>query len=337
VVADAAIAPDGTMTATRVDFGAISGAGQHSIIYQDYGGGSATRTLSFWARTVAGTGVLYADLWFTPYNCLACNLTTAWQRFTFTKTASGSYIQIGPDAESNSTQPSTQPALSCYIWGVQLEAKSTASPYHATVAASVSWSPGTPTTVSSPYYPLGFTRANTKAVKLNGTDSYYDLGTSGEATTDLTIACVLDSNVVADASLIAKDNLSTHRQWKLLTTGGAIYFYAFNVGGDVVYISGAFPIGSWHVVAVSYHYVTNGTSVMRMCIDGTIISAVTNAVGPLPAFTTSNLVIGADSARTSFVDGQIAHTSIWTGFAASDAQLQAMCTSMMGSLPSRGV
>ena len=142
---NAAIAPDGTMTACRIDFNAINATAERSIIYQKpITLTVASQTLSFWARTVSGTGTLYlsivADV--SHGQTLSCNLTTTWQRFstTFTGTASGWYILVGPFGDWYSpvaVQPNVQPALSCYIWGVQLEASPVATPYIPTTTVPV--------------------------------------------------------------------------------------------------------------------------------------------------------------------------------------------------------
>jgi hypothetical protein len=136
---DAAVAPDGTTTADQVNFSAIAGAGQNSSLYQSFIGTAVAWTASFWARTVSGTGTLYAALTdaSTTITYTACTLTTTWQRFTVTKTltAANWYLVFGPYT-SVAGEPTTQAALSCYLWGVQVQPGTIASPYHATVAAA---------------------------------------------------------------------------------------------------------------------------------------------------------------------------------------------------------
>lgn len=140
----AALAPDGTMSAALVSFDATNGAGQYSLLYQNLSIGAGDQTISFWARSVTGTGVLYFnndDGNGAVGNPTACNLTTTWQRFSNTVVlpAGSRYIFIGPNGIAGSGQPTTQPALSVYLWGVQVEANPFASPYVATTGVAVPW------------------------------------------------------------------------------------------------------------------------------------------------------------------------------------------------------
>ena len=146
-----ALAPDGTTTATRVDFPAISGATTtFSVLYQMPSIATGVQTISLWARTVTGSGVLYFNNdegGGGSGNPTACNLTTSWQRFTNTVTSNHAcYVFIGPNGIAGSGQPTTQPALSVYLWGVQVEAAPYASPYVPTTTAAVSWPATTATT-----------------------------------------------------------------------------------------------------------------------------------------------------------------------------------------------
>jgi hypothetical protein len=111
----------------------------------------ATYTFSFWAKTLSGTGTLTWDLGDSIVATGAAALTTTWQRFTYTFTAtsastfpSGGFIDL------------TMPDNSTYaIWGVQLEtgsvATSTIPTFGATAtrAADVSTSAATTRAVDS--------------------------------------------------------------------------------------------------------------------------------------------------------------------------------------------
>ena len=143
VTANQAAAPDGTTTADQVDFAAISGASQRSILYQGISLTSGTAYVySVWLRTISGTATVYltastaTPLFVTPQ---ACNVTTTWQRFTLAFSGIATavhFITMGPDAASPSTQPTTQAAATVYAWGAQLEAAAFASSYIPTTTAS---------------------------------------------------------------------------------------------------------------------------------------------------------------------------------------------------------
>ena len=69
VTPNAALDPFGsTMTAAQIDLGATAGSSQASSVAEVYGSppGSAASAhnfqFSFWARTVSGTGTLYASI-----------------------------------------------------------------------------------------------------------------------------------------------------------------------------------------------------------------------------------------------------------------------------------
>jgi hypothetical protein len=140
---DAAVAPDGTSTADQVTFDNLSAINQAGGVWQPFTGTAVSWTASVWARTVTGTGTMYLTLTdgAAPGSAAitACALTTTWQRFTVTKTLTAAtwYVEFGPDSNCDQDlQPTTQAALSCYLWGVQVQPGTIASPYHATVAAA---------------------------------------------------------------------------------------------------------------------------------------------------------------------------------------------------------
>ena len=131
-----AIAPDGTTTAARVAYPAVS-AGAYSNLAQQPALALNPYSLSVWLRGSVGGERLYlmttTDA--VTYYRQQATLTTAWQRFTVTtpSISGGYYWQIGTDLRDGG-QTGT-PAQTIYVWGGQLEAGSSASPYiHTTTA-----------------------------------------------------------------------------------------------------------------------------------------------------------------------------------------------------------
>jgi hypothetical protein len=137
---DAAVAPDGTSTADQVDFPAIAGSGQFSRLQQSFTGTAVAWTISFWGRTVTGVGTLYINVFNgTTHQNAPFSLTTTWQRFSITSTlAAGTCsFEFGPVGDAGGrAEPTTQPALSVYLWGAQVQPGTIASPYHTTVATA---------------------------------------------------------------------------------------------------------------------------------------------------------------------------------------------------------
>jgi hypothetical protein len=123
LTANAATAPDGTMTATRVQL--ASGSAQY--LYQGVPFLSGTKTISCYIK-----GATAQTIGFNDGNAVtnSINITTEWQRYTFTYNTNSGGMGIQFDNYFG-VSPSQQ-AKDFYVWGAQLVEGSTAKDYQKT-------------------------------------------------------------------------------------------------------------------------------------------------------------------------------------------------------------
>ena len=121
VTANAGAAPDGTSTADKIDFPAVPGAGQMSVISQAALVTAAVHTMSVWLKGVVGGETLYICA--TPdgvtYYRQPVTLSTSWQWFvlvTGNLTATNWYFEIGVDRR-DAGQAAVNSQFSIYAWG----------------------------------------------------------------------------------------------------------------------------------------------------------------------------------------------------------------------------
>jgi hypothetical protein len=132
-------APDGTTTATRLVYPAITGAGAASAWYQSIPVAAAQYAFSVWLKGAVGGEQVYLYASVATYSTSArLTLTTQWQRFTFvtsTLTATSWAFAIGADLRD--TNQTSTPAQTIYAWGAQVEQGVFATSYIPTTTVSV--------------------------------------------------------------------------------------------------------------------------------------------------------------------------------------------------------
>lgn len=163
VTADAAFAPDGNLTAERVQIPATTAA-QFSIIQQSSACPISAATASFYVKGNGTSGTLPFNLQ-NPFLCGSCVYNSStWTRCNISETiTSGGSFTIGNDSADSCASG----AQDVFIWGGQCEGNQVPSSYIPTTTVAVArsataWSVDTST----------FTPSVTSAIGCAGADAY---------------------------------------------------------------------------------------------------------------------------------------------------------------------
>jgi hypothetical protein len=155
-------------------------------------------------------------------------------------------------------------------------------------------------TVGSPYYPAGFAGPQQMAVALNGTTDYFSIGdvTTGHTANDLNV-CV--KFTVYGGSV---PGVIGNGDWTIYIDGGGNVILYVNMSTPSSLASGVVTIGASNIVCFSYHYVADGTSILRGQLNNLAPVTLTTAHGPIPQ--TANVVkLGWDSVNDTKLNGSI--------------------------------
>src|SRR5688500_15795426 len=170
VTANYATAPDGTITAERVQFAATPSAGNGSWLEQGFTASAAMHSASCYMRATTGSATTNLTLVIAgTAHTTTITLGETWQRVTLVNkalTAVTWNLVVGSDRRvSPGATHTTTAAADILLWGCQVEAGVHASSYIATTAATVTRSADA-ATVANP-----LTSANTTwclAATING-------------------------------------------------------------------------------------------------------------------------------------------------------------------------
>jgi hypothetical protein len=137
VTANYGLAPDGTMSAERVQLARTTTSFSYSEVKQDFGTSGPQYTVSVYLKSLSGTPTIAIANDGSTFNYLA-TLTNDWVRYTATFTASGT-----TSAELTLYQQVAATSLTAdfLVWGFQAETGDIATDYIATTTAAVSVGP----------------------------------------------------------------------------------------------------------------------------------------------------------------------------------------------------
>lgn len=116
--------------------------------------------------------------------------------------------------------------------------------------------------------------------------------------------------------VVAKDsNAAGGRGYNLYTDGGVVKGDFFQSDGNVTSVASTTSItdNAWHHIGWTYTYVTSGTSVVNIYVDGKLVKTASNVVGPIQN-SVSDLRIGARtySGAESYFTGLIDEPKIYS-------------------------
>jgi hypothetical protein len=141
--------------------------------------------------------------------------------------------------------------------------------------------------------------------------------TNIDSTTGLTIAGWINLTInTTYACLVQKDDVdvSGNRAWGLFgrysAIGPAIFIFT---GAGLSNVVSASPLntGSWAHIAATYTFVTDGTSILNLYVNGVLdVNSITNAHGPISSVNVP-ITLGNRNGDTISPSGGIADIGIW--------------------------
>lgn len=269
-------APDGSSTATKIVYPAVSGANAFSFVQQTFTGTAAAWTAQTYYRTLSGTVSFYEIFALGTggtYHSNLCTVTTTWAKCVEanqTLTAAGWVLELGTDLHDGTESATTGGTV--YAWGAQAEVGAFASDVCPTAGASATCNEESLVSVGT------FTSPG--SIGCESHDVVFPIG-SGNSGDHYFVET--RSNSVTTRWLTGTDNVSKRP-----------YFFDGNTGSQVIFSNTGLFDGAKHHLAYSW----SGTTV-SLLIDGVSQAVASGALSTPLTSTASTWQIGsrfADSA-----------------------------------------
>jgi hypothetical protein len=169
------------------------------------------------------------------------------------------------------------------------------------------------------------------SIALNGSTDWWDLGDVADPADDLAACVGWRNNATGVQSLWGK-YAASGKGWIIYTNATSVVVEVCKAGPSCssITLTGANVAGAFAKACFGYDYVADGTSVLRLVVNGVAATPVTNAVGPIANVATT-LRLGSDG-YDERVNGAIRRGAIWTGADAptSAAQLAQLVATQNG-------
>jgi len=169
------------------------------------------------------------------------------------------------------------------------------------------------------------------AAHFSGSSQYISVAHAAnmDATTALTVRIMVKTSTTGRQMIVTRDDsVGSARTWGLYSGGvsnGNLGGSVFKAGDTETLLQSGTSIsdGNVHVIHLKYQYVTDGTSILGLYVDGTLIQSTSAAVGPIQT-TSTQLDIGrrSYSGFNDYFTGDLDELLIVLGLT-SDAQILA--------------
>jgi hypothetical protein len=192
-------------------------------------------------------------------------------------------------------------------------------------------------------YPNGFSSTQGYEWTFNGTTDYIT-SSIGPPAGDFSAVCVVTPSAnSANVIIIGNYSAGGKRGWKISQSAANIVATVSDDGTsggghitDLVLVN-ALSIGMTSIVLVTYDYISDGSSVLKIYSNKLVPASTTSADGPVYN-NASNLAIAADgSGADTWYAGTISHCSYWDGTVLTPGQATAIINTWLGIISTAGI
>ena len=160
-----------------------------------------------------------------------------------------------------------------------------------------------------------------QGLSFDGVDDYVDCGNDASLniTQEISIEAWFYPTFLPDPHefIIGKGTFNSNLPWFLTVRQNEVSFMIFKafpyVGGNYSSVDTSWTpkVNEWHHVVATYIYITDGTSQLRIYIDGVLEGSNNIAVGPMASSPSSSINIGRDGSGSYRWNGLIDEVRIY--------------------------